>query len=76
MSLASFGPAAAPAAAHPGGSCQYDPYSLGWYRFYVTHHEPCTPNPAEAFGVCVYDHLSGNWYRFYVTHLEPCDPPY
>jgi hypothetical protein len=69
---------AAPAGALPPnyGSCQYDPWSRGWYRMYVTHHEPCTPTPAEAFGVCVYDDLSGNWYRFYITHLEPCDPPY
>lgn len=69
---------AAPAAALPAnyGSCQYDPWSRGWYRNYVTHSEPCTPTRAESYGVCVYDDLSGGWYRFYVTHTEPCDPPY
>jgi hypothetical protein len=24
------------------GCCQYDVYSGGWYRMYVTHWEPCT----------------------------------
>jgi hypothetical protein len=68
---------AAPAEALPPnyGSCQYDPWSRGWYRNYVTHSEPCTPTWAEFSGVCVYDELSGGWYRFYVTHTEPCDPP-
>jgi hypothetical protein len=74
---AAFALPAAPAEAIPPsyGSCQYDPWSRGWYRNYVTHSEPFSPNASEYFGVCVYDEQSGYWYRYYVTHAEPCDPP-
>jgi hypothetical protein len=79
VSLAASGLPAAPAAAQTGpgnyGSCQYDPWARGWYRFYVTHSEPCTPTAAELIGTCVYDETSGTWYRVYITHYEPCDPP-
>ncbi|MET1111508.1 MAG: hypothetical protein ABWX67_08300 [Allosphingosinicella sp.] len=78
--LAASGLPAVPAAAQTGpgnyGSCQYDPWSRGWYRMYVTHYEPCTPTAAELIGTCVYDDLTGSWYRVYITHYEPCDPPY
>jgi hypothetical protein len=76
--VAAPGLPAAPAEALPPnyGSCQYDPWSHGWYRNYVTHSEPCTPTAAELIGTCVYDETSGTWYRVYITHYEPCDPPY
>jgi len=30
------------------GCCQYDAWSGGWYRMYVTHWEPCTGPYGEA----------------------------